>query len=270
MHPLRAIQAAALTASLAVLLTGCGSRQASHTLSGVVLRADVVGGHGPGAGFTTLPGLVVSADGAAIIPGAVFAIYPGAAMPSLLVGQLAPADLQQLVDNARGAGLADPKTDFGRLPAGDQSHVVVTLSADGRSVSVDIPGATVASTVLTPAQASARKRVFDLLDSVATRVPVGNAHPYRPASVAVMSRTIDSVRAQAPPVEWPGLSTPVDWPLASMPASDSCAVYDGSDAAKVLAAAASATELTTWGHGGRVVGAYFRPLTPGDRGCAVA
>src|SRR4029077_727826 len=107
----------------------------------LVLRIATGGGFlAPGAAFSQLPSLSIYGDGRVIAPGAVPAIYPGPALPPLLVTRLNEAGVQAVLSEVLSTGLFAESRNFDGASAviADAGTTVFTLHADGRDVTVSV------------------------------------------------------------------------------------------------------------------------------------
>jgi hypothetical protein len=133
-----------------MLLAGCAAGGASPSVQithpagdALVLRVTSQGGFlAPAAGFAELPGISVLGNGRVIVPGAVDTIYPGPALPPLLVRRLSEAGIQALLREVLGSGLFTRSRSFdgARSVVADAPTTLFSLHANGRDVSVSIYG----------------------------------------------------------------------------------------------------------------------------------
>lgn len=242
----------------------------------VVLRVEYTGGFVPvEALLTRLPIVSVYGDGRVITEGPVIAIYPGPALPNILVQTIGTADVVRLATLALSAGVGSVD-DLGQPPVADAPSTRFTVLTDAgpRVTEVYALGLTDEGSGLTAAQRAAREALQKLLDDLtdlsATLGPdaVSAAQPYQTDAVAVVSRPWTDPEspdlADQPDKAWPG---PV---LPGAPASAlglSCVTITGPDAAAVLEAAASANVLTPWVSNESRWQVNFRPLLPDETSC---
>ena len=277
----------ALAVGLVLLLCGCGGgsgRPRSAPTSSapppgdsdaLVLQVATTGGlAGPQWWRTQLPRISVYADGRAISEGPVPAIYPGPALPNVLVQHLDAAALHDLLDAALAAGVADPG-DLGHPAIADALTTRFTVTtASGTFVrevyALGEADPTVAQAGVTDAQRAARTKLRDLeqrLDRLAWG-PLPTEQ-YRASAVAVLAHPwVDPQdRIEHPAKAWTGPDQP-GTPMRGRPATG-CVVATGDQARAVLDAAAQANELTPWvGDDGARWVVSFRPLLPHETGCA--
>jgi hypothetical protein len=287
MTRLRGSWTAAVTVTL-FLLTACarpgdvpgGAGSSGHESSApadsdaLVLRVERIGGFvAPDQMLGRLPVVSVYADGRVITQGPQITIYPGPALPNLLVQQLDPATARGLVDKAVEAGVRSG-ADLGQPGVADAPTTRITVAAPGGTRTLDAVALTEAQAddpQLTVAQRAARAKlaafVQELSDlSAAKGMP--EAKPYQPEAVAALARPYtkpsDGLPEQPDPVAWPGPALPGE----TLSGTTGCVTASGGDAAKVLAAAKAANAITPWTSGGKQWSVVFRPLLPDETGCA--
>src|SRR5262245_43756509 len=99
--------------ALGMALVGCGAKvppgppvTRDHAPADLVLRIDPLPGFGPQEwSYTHLPIISVYGDGRVITTGATPAIFPGPALPALLIQQIPTSDVRRLAERARAAGV---------------------------------------------------------------------------------------------------------------------------------------------------------------------
>jgi hypothetical protein len=237
-----------------------------------VVRIDQTGGMLPS--WITLeqyPAVAVYADGRVITPGPMVELYPGPALPNLIVTRVTQAGLAQILDLAAGAGLRGADRMLGEplLDSGTTNFTVVT--AQGRHVSqvwqLSDPGA----------ESEALRQFQDALLGLRTWLAaevVGEDEPFEWDRLRFISSPADP--GQAPD---PQLATIVDWPLEQLEplagmgiAVDEqggyrCALVEGQDLDTLRPALATANELTFWRSGDRTYALRLHPLLPDDEPC---
>jgi hypothetical protein len=274
------------------LLSACAATGASPVDVGqsspaddtLVLQVKQVGGFvATTTNVTRLPIVSVYADGRVLTEGPQIAIYPGPALPNLQVQRIDPSAVDALVDKAVAAGVktgadmgqpgvADiPSTRFTVVTdSGTQTLDVVAL----RETSAELPG-------LTAEQRAARAKLIVFLDDLtnlpaptasapAASAPVEPSGAYQPQVLAAVARPY------AAPADLPGSAAPaVPWPGPALPGDTlgegtelGCVAVSGAELAPVLAAAAKANAATAWSSAGKQWSLTFRPLLPGENGCA--
>ncbi len=271
----------AVAVALLLGLTGCAEHgdgvvppvtDATPAAEGVVLQVENTGGFGtPSMLVGRLPVVSVYADGRVITEGPVPAIYPGPALPNLRVQQIGGEAVQDLVDRALAAGVAE-SDDLGTPPVADAPSTRFTLVTGSathvREVYALWEFEEQADSGLTEAQRAARAELTDLL---ATLTDGGGpaSESYVPDAVAaVASHWVDPDDGLTQPERiWPGPTLPGE-PLGGA-VDVGCATVTGQQAQAVLDAARTANAMTPWvtGNGTRWA-VVFRPLLPDESGCA--
>jgi hypothetical protein len=274
----------ALAAAVVIGLTACGERGAATPGSpsttsavpaaaeGLVLRVEYTGGFvSPSVTAGRLPLVSVYADGRVISEGPVAAIYPGPALPNLQVQQLDHAAVQDLVDRALAAGVAET-SDLGSPPVADapSTRFTVVTASDTYVREVYALSETPAEgSGLTRDQQAARSKLGDLLTAL-TDTPAGqDSTRYAPTAIAAVATPwVDPQDGLAQPdVAWPGPALPGE-PTGGLP-DVSCVTATGGQVPALLAAAGSATATTPWvTSDGSRWSVTFRPLLPDESGCA--
>lgn len=130
-----------LIAGLALILaacTGSGDASPSSPPASVALRAWTTQALPPDASFASGPMLAI-ADGLAITPGPVPAIYPGPLVAPLAARPITDEGIARILAEMEAAGLLGERTDFTeRLPLGASvAHIVVSLDGASREITGD-------------------------------------------------------------------------------------------------------------------------------------
>jgi hypothetical protein len=271
-------------AMIAVLLglAGCGQGSGNATpapatsaspaaAEGLVLRAEYTGGFiSPSVLVSRLPIVSVYADGRVLSEGPVAAIYPGPALPNVQVTTIDQGEVQDLVDQAMAAGVADT-SDLGMPPVADAPSTrftVVTASDTYVREAYALFETPPEGGGLTAEQLAARAKLGDLLTTL-TDTASAESEPFEAdALAAVASPWVDPQDGlQQPEVAWPGPALPGE-PTGGPP-DVSCVTATRDQAQALLDAAASANSATPWvtpdGMRWTVV---LRPLLPDESGCA--
>lgn len=254
--------------------SGSASAPATSDPDALVLRIERAGGIiAPDQQIGRMPAVSVYADGRVITPGPAPAIYPGAALPNLLVQQADPAVVRQLVDKAVAAEVGSG-TDLGQPGVADAPTTRITVATGSGTRSVSAVALTEASPDdprLTPAQRDARAKLAAFVQQVqdlsaATGMPP--AQTYVPAAIAGLvrpyTRPQDGLPTQPAGLTWPGPALPGE-PISG---NQSCVVASGEQARAVWTAARTAKSITPWTSGGKQWTVVFRPLLPDETGCA--
>lgn len=244
---------------------------------GLVLRVEHTGGYvTPSMLAARLPLVSVYADGRVITEGPVPAIYPGPALPNVQVTEIGPVEVQDIVDRALAAGVAE-SGDLGRPPVADVPSTRFTLltSSDTHvrevyalGMSSGLPGpADPADTGITAEQAAARDELSDFLASVTD--PGRASVSYEPEAVAaIVSPWVDpGDDLPQPELPWPGPELPGE-PVGGL-GDVSCVTATDAEAQDLLGAAREGNAATPWvTDDGMRWSVSFRPLLPDETGCA--
>jgi hypothetical protein len=242
----------------------------------LVLRWEYRGGFvSPEALLGRIPSFSLFGDGRIVTEGPQIDIYPGPALPNLLVQSVNEDGIQAILAAARDAGLTNGDATYPAACVADAADTTFTVAAAGRTSVVTAAALGGVDDSCPGADAEARTKLFDFwsrLGGLAAWLPdgsIGHEKPYTPDAVRIYVRPYvagdPSLRQE--PRRWPGsplasLGEPVD-----MMRELRCGVVEGSDASDVLDAAARANQLTPWTSHGRDFGIVFRPLLPDESGC---
>lgn len=242
-----------------------------------LVRIEHTGGFVPQESlFTHYPMAVLYADGRLITQGAVPAIYPGPALPSLIQTRITPAGVADILQAARQAGLSGPDRKLGQpmpdvgqvvftivYPNGDTHRTTLYPQFGESSPSPDMQAVLDFASLLTDPRASLPGQV------------VGGDQPYDFDRLRVISRATS--RNNSPD---PSLVTVKNWPLDSLAtigqelqqfgATYRCVAVDGSDLATLLPQVQAANQLTLWKSDGQLYSVIFHPLLPDDPDCPAA
>lgn len=249
----------------------------------LVLQIGTEGGFVPVEfNLTRLPDLALYGDGRLITPGPQILIYPGPALPNLLVRRLTPEAVAAVVEEATLAGLTGPDRNFQAAEnlVSDQQETVFTLvTRKGRHTSRVHGLGTAEELKGAGSEASSIRVLRDLRDRLTNleawlpRGSLGPEEPYTPTEMRIFSST-------PPPPPPEGLhQTPVVWPLPQplaefgspvRPEGYRCGTVREDDLAKLLEAADNANQLTPWESEGVRYSLLFRPLLPDESGCPEA
>jgi hypothetical protein len=220
--------------------------------------------------FRSVPQAVVYADGTVFAPGAIPAIHPGPAVSPVFTGTLDDDTLAELLDAAAVAGMIGGSPDVGdagALPIADAASTRVTVVVDGDEQVVEAyalaeaGGPGFGQTGLTDAQVEARATLAELV-AVVTEAALAAQDPYLPERYRVLASTPPDdagLDVQPNQLEWPaGLPEPVE---------GTCVAVTGDAAAALTEELASATEITRWTVGDRVLTLAVRPVLPHEPDC---
>ena len=288
---MRALRVVVLTVALAVLATACGDEV--RTTSGsdqpppssapnettpdetaLLVRVEHVGGFLPvGAAFAEVPQLAVYGDGRAITRGPQILVFPGPALPNLLVHRLAPEHLETLERLAADAGLLPEPLEYGNPPVADAATTVVTLGFGGSTVVHRAPALAIGEDPRAEAPGldedalAAREALTGFIDAASSLVSEADeGAPYRAEAFAVLARPVPG---DEPPAD-PGLEPDVlAWPVADvdLESAQECVVVEGTTAGAVATAFEDATQLTRFRQDEQVYEVFVRPLLPGEQEC---
>ncbi|MGI5151031.1 hypothetical protein ACQEVC_32500 [Plantactinospora sp. CA-294935] len=257
---------------------GSGGDSGPADPNGVVLRVEQIGGFvAPASRLTRVPMVTIYADGRVITEGPVPAIYPGAALPNLQQQRLTPEQVDQLVEQARAAGVGTA-TDLGRPSVTDVPSTRFTISSGAGTDKLEVyalsEGGQNASG-LTEAQRTARAELQKLLAALTDLAGtlgqdrVDQPQPYQAeavAAVAIPWRADGNGLAAPPEIVWPGPALPGSPPSSGL--DQGCVEVRGAEATALLGAAAKANARTPWTSGGDRWQVGLRPLLPDETGCA--
>lgn len=277
----------ALLVAVALVAVACGSSptvpshptDADQLIAGiaVVTRDDT-----PEQRVLAYPVASLYGDGRLIRLGPQVEIYPGPALPNLVVTQLDPAGVDAILLAAGTAGIVGADQEM-RFPIVENPPITVfVVFSDGarhqtvvEALGLEQPN----DGRLSPsarAQRDAMKALVALMSepraSLAANV-VGDDTPYEPTAMRLLVNPIDP-SAEPSPIP----PTTRDWPLATGLAelgqvvtdapSIRCGVVEGADFAALYPLALGSNELTRWASGGVEYTVRFRPLLPGESaGC---
>ncbi|WP_412746399.1 hypothetical protein [Krasilnikovia sp. MM14-A1004] len=239
----------------------------------LVLRVEHYGGFvGTNLRVGRIPDISVYADGRVITPGPQIAIYPGPALPNLVVVQLTPEQVRELTRRAQDAGVRSG-TDLGRPTVSDATTTRITVRADDKKYALDAYALSEAQSqdpTLTPAQNAARGKVAGFVQEL-NDLSTGTAksQPYVAQQVAVLAtpwvKPGNDLPKQPGPQAWPGPALPGEYLVPQ--SKQGCLTVTGAEAQTVLAAAAKANANTPWVSDGQQWRVSFRPLLPDETSC---
>jgi hypothetical protein len=229
----------------------------------------------PQASLRQVPVFALYADGRLIVPGPQMEIYPGPALPNLLVRTVSADGIRAILDAAAAAGLLGPDRRYDAIRVADAPTTTFTVVADGvrHVVSAQALGFDQAGSGLPAEETAARKRLSDLqskLTDLQSWLPAGSLGSEQPF-------VTDELRMYVMPYQpqqdlW---QKSVAWPLGTFagftPLPNGqirCGSVSGPDLKAVLAAAGNANELTPWTADGNRWTVVFRPLLPDESDCA--
>ncbi len=283
----------ALLAGLAVLvlLTGCslssqppgGGLVVHPGGNAVVIRIEHTGGLVPYETlFTNLPAFTVAGDGRVIVQGPFSEVYPGPALPNVLVRRLTEEGIQSLIQRVTETGLFEESQSFtaANEMVADAHTTVFTLRADSREVLVDVyalgllSDPEVSANVLESEIAAHQALTTlegELLD-LESWIPADDWadaewQPYVPTAFRLLVSNMDDVEPlpeDPEPMPWPGSTPPDELGELSSVQGVRCGLVMGEEAATWYAALQDATQATRWLHGGHEYRVTPRPLLPDE------
>jgi len=112
---------------------GNGPGSYPHGADQLVLRIDTSGGFfAPQQTLQQMPSFSLYGDGRVITQGAQIEIYPGPALPSLVVTSITPSGIQSILQDALAAGLGETHS-YTTMTVSDMPTTTFTLSVGGRT-----------------------------------------------------------------------------------------------------------------------------------------
>lgn len=241
----------------------------------LVLRIEYRGGFVPESyHLTRLPILSLYGDGRLVLEGPQIEIYPGPALPNLLVRDLTEEGIQSILAAALDAGLSGKDRYLRHDGIADAADTVFTVVAGGGRHETSVYALGYDEGV-SEDDAKARRTLSRFLDDMTNLdpwLPEGSVGAERPFE----SEAIRFFVTEGRPFTDEGVEQqPVDWPLAQplasfLPKDNStygCGSAAGDDADKLRATASQASELSPWRSEGKIFGVVFRPLLPDEQGC---
>jgi hypothetical protein len=289
-----------VAALLAAMLGGCArggsapSGPITHPAGdALVLRVETQGGFlPPGASFSQVPSLSLYGDGRVVVPGAVPAIYPGPALPPLLVSRLSESGMQAVLHEIVATGLFTASQSFngGKAFVADAGTTLFTLHAGGRDVTISVYGLGTFDLSNPPApianeELAAQRALTQLSQKLSTLdswLPASawidrQSRVFAPEALRLLVRSADT----DPPdqsgipnqlVPWPSATDPGTFgDPATQPAGARCGVAVGADAAIWFGVLRQANQLTRFTAGAHRYQVTPRPLLPDEpRSCPAA
>src|SRR5581483_7624108 len=179
----------------------------------LVLRVETGGGFiAPQSTLGQVPEFSLFGDGRIITPGAQPAIYPGPALPNLLVQQVNEDGIQAILEGAREAGLLGPDARYDAPCISDQATTTFTVVADARTHVVSAYALGNDSCNGQDAGARARLATFRArLGDLASWLPrgsIGQQSAYEPTEMRIYVQPLVPSAGQTLEQQ------PIDWPLA--------------------------------------------------------
>lgn len=275
---------------LAVLLgTACGRLAADGPRSDsidhgtgpndLVLRVHSGGGFVPiDYSLREIPFFSLYGDGKLVTVGPQIEIYPGPALPNLLVSHVSEDGIQAILKAARDAGLMGADALYDHPGIADASTTTFTVVASGRRhvISAYALGFDEPPSGLIPAgEQEARRKLNDFqmkLGDMQSWLPDGSVGEELPFDFDELRVFVRDEAPRDDQLPQPELRWPLPQGLANfgavLPDLDvRCGSVRRADLDAVLPLAREASELTPWRNDDHLYGLIFRPLLPDESGC---
>lgn len=271
-----------LTVGCAGIATGRGSDGIEHPTSPnrLVLRVEQGGGFVPiEYALRDVPLFSLYGDGRIVTTGPQIAIYPGPALPNLVVTRISDEGIQAILRAARDAGLLGPDRHYDHPGIADVHTTTFTVVAEGSRhvISAYALGVDDATGLIPEDEREARRKLSDFqakLSDLRSWLPQGSVGEES-------SFEFDELRIFVRQASWEspdeGLEQPeIEWPLEEGLAGFGqelndlefrCGSVEGASLATLLPVVQNANELTPWRDGAELYGLVFRPLLPDESGC---
>lgn len=273
----------AVALAVALVLAGCAERGGTGSsvvpdiptvepaaAEGLVLRVEHTGGFvTPSTTASRLPLVSVYADGRVITEGPVPAIYPAPALPNLQVAEIGQDGVQDLVDRALAAGVAETD-DLGRPPVADAPSTRFTVVTSAETYVREVYAlweSPPEDSGLTSDQEAARAELADLLAELTDQGAASAGYEPEVVAAVVTPWSDPQDGLTQPELPWPGPALPGE-PTGGPP-DVTCVTAGGAEAQALLEAARNGNAATPWltADGSRW-SVTFRPLLPDESGCA--
>jgi hypothetical protein len=247
----------------------------------LVLRIQTSGGFvAPGFLLTTVPGFALFGDGRIIVPGPTPEISPAPLLPTELVMQVTPAEIQKIVAAADAAGLLGPDASYPMVGIADAGTTDFTTVVAGRAHRISAyalaeagngDGRTSGDPAVDAARArlsTFRSQMMDLGTFLGRQVPT---QTFVPAGLRVFlsdAGPADSTQPTAQTLAWPLTTDPAKaWEQTTNPGTN-CVALTGADLATFTAAASNASPGTVWTFGSARYAVAVRPMYPNESTCS--
>ncbi|MDG4764587.1 hypothetical protein O7632_10800 [Solwaraspora sp. WMMD406] len=286
MTTIRGVRVAVTAVSLLLLAAACGQNAgvdssgdaaaggSSLPADTLVLRVDYTGGFTtPAMLATRLPMISVYADGRVITQGPTILVYPGPALPNLQVQTISAEQVDDLVKQARAAGVGTEQ-DLGTPPVADAASTRFTVRTEEGVEQLEVYAlgeADLGGSGLTAEQTAARQKLQAFADSLTelSGTSAEDSAPYTPTAIAAVAEpwvSGDEGLGEQPEVAWPGPELPGESLTETLQLG--CVTVTGDSASELLTVAADATTATPWTSGGKRWTVTLRPLLPDETDCA--
>ena len=282
--------------ALSMLLAACAAQPGSSPGSsagtidhpsgdGLVLRLSYSGGFvGPGFDLIAFPPFSLAGDGRVFVPGAQDAIFPGPALPAVMVRRLTASGIEAVLQEVVATGLFGASVEYrgAQNCVMDASDAILTLNAGGRDVKVVVYGlGTLPPGRACPGVSSGEiaahaslQHLADRLTNLEAWLPESAwAEPqwrlYQPEALRLLVRNADP-----DPPDSSGIANPlVDWPDDADPATfgqpgtlgdQRCGVLTSQRASDWYTALQAANQLTRFTRDGHRYQVAVRLLLPDE------
>jgi hypothetical protein len=245
----------------------------------LILRIHVGGGFVP-VDYTLreIPFFSIYGDGRLITLGPQIEIYPGPALPNLLVTRVSEDGIQAILEAARDAGLFGPDARYDHPGIADAPTTTFTIVAEGRrhEVSAYALGFDEQPSGLIPEdEREARQRLNEFqmkLGDMGSWLPAGSVGEEEPFGfdelrIFVKDQAPQDDALQQPELRWPLSPGLTDFGAVVPDLDIRCGSVQGSDLEALVPLAQEANELTPWRNDDHLYGLIFRPLLPDESGC---
>lgn len=246
-----------------------------------MLRIDVGGGlAGPDQDALSIPQVSVYADGRVISQGAQIAIYPGPALPPLMLSRLSPAGVDRVLGKAAEAGLTGGDRHYPMRDVADVHTTTFTVMVEDAVHVVTAEGLGLEAgheDQLDATELQARRAMLGFqvaltdLGGWLGRDVIAEGLPYEFDELRVFARP--GLPPEEPDLVQPTLEWPFSEPLASfgepypMGEDARCGTVSGDDLQTLLPLFMSANQSTPWESDGERYELLLRPLLPDESGC---
>jgi len=222
------------------------------------------------------PSFSLFGDGRVVVQGPQIEIYPGPALPNLLVRDVSEEGVQAILEAARVAGLLGEDRHYDNQRIADASTTTFTVNAEGKRHVVSAYALFEGEEAAGSDDREAREALIDFQSKLSTLeswLPQGSVG-------AEGAFDFDELRIFAHLGVSPSDIPPqkeMDWPLSVSLASFGepsslqpdlrCGSISGEDLVSLLPLAQRANQLTPWRSDGQLFSLTFRPLLPDESGC---
>ena len=250
-----------------------------------VLRVGWEGGFVmPNTYLVSLPNFLMTGDGEVIVPGAQTDMYPGPALPAVMVRRLSEDGVQAVLREVLDSQQFEFSTEWTGASSmvADAADTIFTLHAARREVAVRVYAlgtldADALPTGISDSEREAHRALAALEQRLITLddwLPAGawvdeEWQAYLPDALRLLVRNADNDEPDASGIG----DTKVAWPIAGDPAAFGsatsldgyrCGVVTGADAEAWWDALLDANQLTRWVGSGHAYEVTPRPLLPGE------